>query len=227
MTPSEQAAFDKMRDALEWLTGVLWPLNPADTSDGCYTNDPKELKAREALAAAKAVNHSEQQRDMVQTQHDFTEKYRADARAAIKAGGWHEAIRKCLPVAECFMGRDGEVINPAPLDTLIAGDDRAIAPLFVAAQPATDLLQDVAAYIGVGGYNGATPEQLADRIRAEFDRLQKPAQIPEGWQLVPVEPTVEMENAGRMIGWPTYPPTVFDIYKAMLSAAPTQEQSNG
>lgn len=221
MTPSEQAAFDKMRDALEDLKRQ-------------YSEHPDAFwdwtKGRAALAAAKAVNHIPDAGKMVQTQREafnFTEKYRADARAAIKAGGWHEAIRKCLPVAECFMGRDGEVINPAPLDTLIAGDDRAIAPLFVAAQPATDLLQDVAAYIGVGGYNGATPEQLADRIRAEFDRLQKPAQIPEGWQLVPVEPTVEMENAGRMIGWPTYPPTVFDIYKAMLSAAPTQEQSNG
>lgn len=41
---------------------------------------------------------------------------------------------------------------------------------------ADDLLQDVAAYIGVGGYNGATPQQLADRIRAEFDRLQPQAQ---------------------------------------------------
>ncbi len=32
-------------------------------------------------------------------------------------------------------------------------------------------LQDMAAYIGVGGYNGATPEQLIDRIHSEFKRL--------------------------------------------------------
>ena len=40
-----------------------------------------------------------------------------------------------------------------------------------APQPAQDALQDIAAYIGVGGYNGATTEQLSERIRVEFDRL--------------------------------------------------------
>jgi hypothetical protein len=36
-------------------------------------------------------------------------------------------------------------------------------------------LQDIAAYIGVGGHNGATPKQLAERICAEFDRLDSKA----------------------------------------------------
>ena len=39
------------------------------------------------------------------------------------------------------------------------------------APQAQDALQDIAAYIGVGGYNGATTEQLSERIRVEFDRL--------------------------------------------------------
>ena len=50
--------------------------------------------------------------------------------------------------------RSGTVIHPKP-----------------APQPAQDALQDIAAYIGVGGYNGATTEQLSERIRVEFDRL--------------------------------------------------------
>lgn len=45
------------------------------------------------------------------------------------------------------------------------GDTAAPAP------QAQDALQDIAAYIGVGGYNGATTEQLSERIRVEFDRL--------------------------------------------------------
>ena len=50
--------------------------------------------------------------------------------------------------------RSGTVIHPKPTP-----------------QPAQDALQDIAAYIGVGGYNGATTEQLSERIRVEFDRL--------------------------------------------------------
>ena len=34
-----------------------------------------------------------------------------------------------------------------------------------------DQLQDIAAFIGVGGYNGATTEQLIERIKSEFQRL--------------------------------------------------------
>lgn len=34
-----------------------------------------------------------------------------------------------------------------------------------------DHLQDIAAFIGVGGYNGATTEQLIERIKGEFQRL--------------------------------------------------------
>jgi hypothetical protein len=59
-------------------------------------------------------------------------------------------------------------------------DDRlreaeAIRLLFSAAlaQPVKPLdhLEDIAAYIGVGGYNGATTEQLVNRIGDEFVRI--------------------------------------------------------
>lgn len=80
-------------------------------------------------------NYPAQAAQPVQVHPDFTAQYRADARAAIQSGGWSEAIKKCLPVAECFFGSDGEVINPSPLSTLIEGGGRTIAPLFVA-QPA-------------------------------------------------------------------------------------------
>ena len=46
--------------------------------------------------------------------------------------------------------------------------------------------------------------------------------IPEGWRLVPVEPTEVMKHAGRAAGWSNavaYNETR-DIYKAMLAAAP-------
>lgn len=47
------------------------------------------------------------------------------------------------------------------------------------ASPAEELLQDVTSYIGCGGYNGANLEQLADRIRDEFDRLSHKNQMLE------------------------------------------------
>ena len=46
--------------------------------------------------------------------------------------------------------------------------------------------------------------------------------IPEGWKLVPVEPTEKMKHAGRAAAWSgavAYNETR-DIYKAMLEAAP-------
>ena len=48
--------------------------------------------------------------------------------------------------------------------------------------------------------------------------------IPEGWKLVPIEPTYEMLEAGEGALVPTYTDTPvsvpFDVYRAMLEAAP-------
>jgi hypothetical protein len=38
-----------------------------------------------------------------------------------------------------------------------------------------DQLENIAAYIGVGGLSGANPQQLEARIKAEFDRLSEKA----------------------------------------------------
>lgn len=44
---------------------------------------------------------------------------------------------------------------------------------------------------------------------------QAPCDIPEGWKLVPIEPTPEMLNAARLNHM-----AANAVYKAMLSAAP-------
>ena len=51
--------------------------------------------------------------------------------------------------------------------------------------------------------------------------------VPEGWQLVPVEPTTDMMDAGEDTFIPTYTGTPvscqIDVYRAMLAAAPKYE----
>ncbi len=57
---------------------------------------------------------------------------------------------------------------------------------------------------------------------ADFVVAQPAPSIPEGWKLVPVEPTEKMKHAGRAAAWSNavaYNETR-DIYKAMLAAAP-------
>ena len=56
----------------------------------------------------------------------------------------------------------------------------------------------------------------------DFEEAQPTPIIPEGWVLVPIEPTEEMKHAGRAAAWSgavAYNETR-DIYKAMLEAAP-------
>ena len=62
-----------------------------------------------------------------------------------------------------------------------------------------------------------TCEQLyIDQLEAELTSLRaSPASVPEGWKIVPVEPTGEMVDAGiRSLG-------TADKFRAMLAAAPT------
>ena len=66
-------------------------------------------------------------------------------------------------------------------------------------------------------YPMANPEQLyIDHLEAELAALRaSPAIAPEGWKIVPVEPTGEMVDAGiRSLG-------TADKFRAMLAAAPT------
>lgn len=63
---------------------------------------------------------------------------------------------------------------------------------------------------------------MPDRVRPLYTHPQ-PA-IPEGWQLVPVEPTEAMLDAGEMIDGDGV--TYVDLFKAMLPAAPKPENSH-
>lgn len=70
-----------------------------------------------------------------------------------------------------------------------------------------------------------TPHQMALRIVEMEDALElaeeavqaKHPEIPDGWQLVPVEPTIEMVQAAtyKSVGFGTRA-----AYRAMLAAAP-------
>lgn len=58
-----------------------------------------------------------------------------------------------------------------------------------------------------------------------------PASVPEGYALVPVEPTLEMFNAGDGAFFTAYTGTATSspdrVYKAMIAAAPTPPVSEG
>ncbi|MEI9853456.1 hypothetical protein [Enterobacter mori] len=59
----------------------------------------------------------------------------------------------------------------------------------------------------------------ADKIFAERDALNSPV-IPDGWVMVPEEPTHEMLEAGdEQFG-------TYDVYRRMIAAAPQQEAKN-
>ena len=66
----------------------------------------------------------------------------------------------------------------------------------------------------------AENERLRDEIAVALGEKQSTVIIPEGWQLVPVEPTLEMISAATRdsVGFGTRA-----AYKAMLAAAPKPE----
>lgn len=64
--------------------------------------------------------------------------------------------------------------------------------------------------------------QLIAETRAELAKPDAPAGAPDGWQLVPVEPTQAMCQEGQWKAqeWPKFPLRISPIYQAMLAAAP-------
>jgi hypothetical protein len=73
----------------------------------------------------------------------------------------------------------------------------------------TEILNHIAEY-----------ERDADGVwlsRMVADAIEKFGGVPEGWRLVPVEPTPEMERAA-MPAWLTRKPFA-DVYAAMLAAS--------
>jgi hypothetical protein len=64
--------------------------------------------------------------------------------------------------------------------------------------------------------------RTGDAIRAA---LASAPRVPQGWKLVPVEPTQEMCQQGQWKAqeWPKFPLRIAPIYAAMLAAAPQPE----
>lgn len=64
------------------------------------------------------------------------------------------------------------------------------------------------------------------RLHQELQRLEE-MNTPEGWKLVPIEPTREMIRAGAFAGTDTFNAPPADAYVAMLAAAPTPTAQEG
>ena len=120
----------------------------------------------------------------------------------------YEVIKGILPTA-----------NPDEYACCIAADMwNACRAEMLKAQPVSNpyKLKDAVADIRNSGV-----EIDADKIKAERDAINSPV-IPDGWKLVPIEPTAEMAQAARDCheGESFLP---YSIYRAMLAAAPAQE----
>jgi hypothetical protein len=91
------------------------------------------------------------------------------------------------------------------------------------------LVDEIAGYL-MGRVNAPDPEiykaahGVIGLVGAEISRLRselEKARIPEGWQIVPKEPTAEMIASGVTAGVGAAPePWCPHAYRAMLSAAP-------
>ena len=102
------------------------------------------------------------------------------------------------------------------------------------AQPApsfADAYQGAMEEVAIWKKRALEAEELNRKFIAEINgptHMGEPAQptpsIPEGWKLVPIEPTHEMLDAGEDTFVPTYTGTPasapIDVYRAMLAAAP-------
>ena len=90
--------------------------------------------------------------------------------------------------------------------------------IIIALEIANDLIRKA---VGINYLRG---EQLLKAIRTYG------IAPPEGMALVPIEPTLEMFNAAEETGLHAYTGTFVlepvSVYKAMLAAAPKQENSN-
>lgn len=73
--------------------------------------------------------------------------------------------------------------------------------------------------IGVIWHESPTDEQLAI-LAADPDTAPQPAQVPEGWRLVPVEPTTEMLGEGAIALFAQSREPLSSAYRSMLAAAP-------
>ncbi|MGX9740994.1 hypothetical protein [Pseudocitrobacter corydidari] len=148
---------------------------------------------------AAMLNHSEHERDMVEP---VSQPYKLPERVT-------NALTLSLQAME-FMG---DTLNN--LDAVCKEDVEFVAPAFEAVRA-----------VLAGNFRGN--EDSSTKIFREIAETStnSPA-IPDGWQLVPVEPTKEMIDAGWLHFMGTKNPSSKGTYKAMLAAAPQQEESDG
>lgn len=107
------------------------------------------------------------------------------------------------------------------------------------AQPASPTIQDLAAgahYPQATGWSNPTPNAAANAGTAAASAsvgVAQPASVPEGWKLVPVEPTDDMlANVDEEVGGHCHSCTKWNaswsdcrrVYAAMLAAAPQAPQ---
>lgn len=110
------------------------------------------------------------------------------------------------PVERQFQSPDGRwhsFLDGEHYANTVADGNWPIRELFTHPAPhQLDALQDIAAFISVGGYNGATPEQLTQRIKDEFVRLIQQPPTPQQKSLTD-EQIQEIWNvaSGSIPGW--------------------------
>lgn len=138
---------------------------------------------------------------------------------------------------------NSQAVNAEPVADVVAwhkeGEERACdirwrrfdvapGPLFavehpVATVPTFDEWLEIRGNKPLGWVKDAMRESY-DACRTAMLQAGNSPVIPEGWQLVPVEPTKEMIDAGWLHFMGTKNPSSKGTYKAMLAAAPQQER---
>ena len=94
-------------------------------------------------------------------------------------------------------------------------------------EPVKDAVRDALDSIDLSEYAATqqepiqTPEEFAHMVATA--PAQAEPSVPEGWKLVPVQPTQEMCQVAqwKLREWPRFPFRVSPVYQAMLEAAPT------
>jgi hypothetical protein len=150
--------------------GVVCDASTPDGKGGCGAMGgfkPTEDEAIEAWNTRTALEQHEADKSF---QPDWT-----NYRQGVEDGKAEALAQQGEPMAWAIYDKRGgsKSIHWAEQHTDGNAEMYNAVPLYTAAPApqAQDALQDIAAYIGVGGYNGATTEQLSERIRVEFDRL--------------------------------------------------------
>jgi hypothetical protein len=116
-------------------------------------------------------------------------------------------------------------------ETLFVSDEVKSALLFVLWHHqggSSKIGQPIRQMLGIGQHDHLTPEQLEKAkgfAELQRQRERQAVAVPDGWKLVPIEPTQAMCQAGqnKASEWPKFPLRINPIYQAMLTSAPSPE----